>query len=655
MARSKNEAPPRPTRRNATGEGLLSTSRKDEGVGVAGGPGLESVESESGPIVLFGARPASPALPGNAIPGAHPTLFASPYPTQIEGWSPQFAGELRGVYGDRWKPSWSAFGHPRGGNGHSGTDIFAPVGSALVAVVDGELEHKPDDGGEIGNRSWLSFFWAGERWRFVYGHLSGFSGASRSVQRGEVIGFSGCSGNADYDGRCSSDNRCGQRSSHCHLMLVREKDAAKVDPIAALGWPLRYADDRRDIPCEALQPRAAAPMGEVEAVGRLDPLYVRQRDLLEQMTMIKSLGDPPELDAWRRHLLAMLEEGSELLRVRNVDTAAPPAERVSVFWQLLESCVADLDGEASGGFRNNIMRFLLHVAWHEGAKLKARKQGGGGPARSFFQFEAPRAKESVLYARAKGWLGKLAVAGETTSDALVVAARQVNDTQPAFPAGNHLESLLVTTDLFGVWLARTAFKKLPEDVPASNDGHADYWYRHWKRTGGDPEQLKRVFRRGADEVDRLIPSVLAPPAVTPAFHDDIRRALAWRELSPSARRRLARKLELMSPAARATPRAISTRAFGLLLQHESGGHDYYVTVLGERPYWPGEQSGVTVGFGFDLGYQSKTELDAAWLPHLGEVGCGQLVKALGLTPGEGPDAAERKAMIRALVAGTARL
>jgi murein DD-endopeptidase MepM/ murein hydrolase activator NlpD len=174
------------------------------------------------------------------------------YPSQDGTFIPGFCGEYRGTYGNQWNPQFSLFGAPRaGGRTHGGMDVYSLLGTPLVAVVDGELDQVlAADGDPLGNRVWLTFNANGENLRLIYGHLSSFDGAPRSVLKGDVIGSSGCTGNADYDGTCSGHNRCSMSSAHVHLQLVSISDGTKMDPAQALGWSVRYQDDQRNIPCE---------------------------------------------------------------------------------------------------------------------------------------------------------------------------------------------------------------------------------------------------------------------------------------------------------------------------------------------------------------------------------------------------------------------
>jgi len=53
---------------------------------------------------------------------------------------------------------------------------------------------------------------------------------------------------------------------------------------------------------------------------------------------------------------------------------------------------------------------------------------------------------------------------------------------------------------------------------------------------------------------------------------------------------------------------IPTRAVAFIGQEEVGGRDYYDRFC-EAPTWPGGDSGVTIGVGYDLGYQGGFEQD----------------------------------------------
>lgn len=205
-------------------------------------------EQIEAPRAMFtpAATPVLPAARTTATP------FETPfYPTQLGG-APILgrAGELRGFYANnRWKPKWSGFEYPRSAtNFHGGVDIFAPRGTPIVAMIDGEVEQRTT-ADDMGLRVHLRFVHAGVAYRFILGHLDRFEGGPQSVPKGTVVGYAGCTGNAAGAQPCLVPNACGKYSTHLHLQLMRDSDNQKLDPLRALSWRLAYDDDQRDILC----------------------------------------------------------------------------------------------------------------------------------------------------------------------------------------------------------------------------------------------------------------------------------------------------------------------------------------------------------------------------------------------------------------------
>ena len=64
------------------------------------------------------------------------------------------------------------------------------------------------------------------------------------------------------------------------------------------------------------------------------------------------------------------------------------------------------------------------------------------------------------------------------------------------------------------------------------------------------------------------------------------------------------------PAAR-----ISDQAFDLILKYEVSSKAYYDRYL-SKPTWPGLTSGVTIGIGYDLGYNTSAQFTRDWVWHL---------------------------------------
>jgi hypothetical protein len=57
---------------------------------------------------------------------------------------------------------------------------------------------------------------------------------------------------------------------------------------------------------------------------------------------------------------------------------------------------------------------------------------------------------------------------------------------------------------------------------------------------------------------------------------------------------------------------LSKKSLDLILEFEVGGGENYYNKFLKSPAWPGEQSGVTIGVGYDLGYVNKAEFSEDW-------------------------------------------
>lgn len=61
----------------------------------------------------------------------------------------------------------------------------------------------------------------------------------------------------------------------------------------------------------------------------------------------------------------------------------------------------------------------------------------------------------------------------------------------------------------------------------------------------------------------------------------------------------------------AGPLSISPEAKDLIVRFETGGRSYYESRL-KRPTWPGGASGVTIGIGYDCGYNTRAGIIKDW-------------------------------------------
>jgi GH24 family phage-related lysozyme (muramidase) len=73
---------------------------------------------------------------------------------------------------------------------------------------------------------------------------------------------------------------------------------------------------------------------------------------------------------------------------------------------------------------------------------------------------------------------------------------------------------------------------------------------------------------------------------------------------------------------------VSDKAYALILKYEIGGENYYNKAL-KSPTYPGGQSGVTIGIGYDLGYNTSKQFKKDWAEHLDEQSCNALLETIG--------------------------
>lgn len=91
---------------------------------------------------------------------------------------------------------------------------------------------------------------------------------------------------------------------------------------------------------------------------------------------------------------------------------------------------------------------------------------------------------------------------------------------------------------------------------------------------------------------------------------------------------------------------ISEAGFELIVNFETGGRRYYERVLGAKPIWPRYRSGITIGFGYDVGYVREAEFHRDWA-ELGEEALARFTNTIARHGGN-TSASDLKDMARQL-------
>ena len=167
------------------------------------------------------APPAPPATPPT-MPGQVPVPASSPAPgTLMIPVAGIPAGQLRDTFGDN-----------RGNDGeraHEALDIMAPRGTPVLAASDGKVEKLFTS---VPGGLTIYQFDPTRTWAYYYAHLDRYApglAEGRQLERGDVIGYVGSSGNASED------------APHLHFaifVLGPEKrwwQGTAIDPYPLLG------------------------------------------------------------------------------------------------------------------------------------------------------------------------------------------------------------------------------------------------------------------------------------------------------------------------------------------------------------------------------------------------------------------------------------
>jgi Peptidase family M23 len=138
-----------------------------------------------------------------------------------DGWSTVITCPVTGSV--RFTDDWHA---PRaGGLFHEGNDIFAQRGTWNVAAVDGRTRFS--QGARQGNGLWLT---GRDGTQYFYAHFDAYWGEARDVVAGELIGFTGNTGDAQ------------STATHTHFE-IHPNGGPAVNPYPTLvaSCPLRVA------------------------------------------------------------------------------------------------------------------------------------------------------------------------------------------------------------------------------------------------------------------------------------------------------------------------------------------------------------------------------------------------------------------------------
>jgi hypothetical protein len=88
--------------------------------------------------------------------------------------------------------------------------------------------------------------------------------------------------------------------------------------------------------------------------------------------------------------------------------------------------------------------------------------------------------------------------------------------------------------------------------------------------------------------------------------------------------------EVVSNGIRIGEPQISDKALSLILNYEVGGGESYYNKFLYRPTWPGLNSGVTIGIGYDLGYTNLQSFKAAWATKINPSNIIRLARTLSV-------------------------
>ncbi|HZO47280.1 MAG TPA: hypothetical protein VFB68_15400 [Xanthobacteraceae bacterium] len=134
-------------------------------------------------------------------------------------------------------------------------------------------------------------------------------------------------------------------------------------------------------------------------------------------------------------------------------------------------------------------------------------------------------------------------------------------------------------------MARRAEKALNPTGADARPSAVDLYKQQWPAEPATSDELDRAFKATADHEIAAVDRVLDKPAEQPTTNDHFGE-------TPSNSK-------------------ISQAAYNLILEFEISSQQVYEKRY-RRPIWPGVQSGVTIGIGYDVGYASVPQLENDW-------------------------------------------
>lgn len=306
-----------------------------------------------------------------------------------------FAGELRGYYpGDWWKPKSSRIwgrGTPEDKQ-HQGWDIYAPyfpfpLETPVYAIFSGRVQLKSGtrEADGLGNRIFLTPNDHKTK-TYIYGHLNRFAGRFQGdgakVAQGDLLGYAGCTGNADEEFECSEIGpKFNLNSGHVHLQIIGETQKDPTDLIPLLGWRLRFGDDGTMTPEEFTEKHGKLP-GAPKKAGQSGRLMLARRSVTKPaksdaaMTLAKphdliDLDDKALLaqtaSAYAAFAARLTGKGSEPHRVRGIKALRKSFRMLKAIMAAMEDQETRIQGKDPLVCCAETLRFLVNgylVLWH---------------------------------------------------------------------------------------------------------------------------------------------------------------------------------------------------------------------------------------------------------------------------------------------------